>query len=107
MIRITPLNDIVIVKILPSETKSRGGIVIPGAAVEKSVRAEVLIPNTLSYHRNGELRQPLVSAGDIVVLQKGNIGTEMAESPDGETWLAIPEDCIYYIVRNDNENVAQ
>lgn len=99
MKKLIPLNDIMIVRVIENEAKSAGGIALPAKSVEKSIRAEVMIPNTLSYHRGGELRDPLVSAGDIVIMQSGNVGTEISDCPEGEKWLAIPEDCIYYIVK--------
>lgn len=103
MKRIVPLNDILILRVIKSETVSAGGIALIAKSVEKSIRGEVMIPNPISYDRNGERRQPLVAAGDIVVMQSGSVGTTVAESPDGEEWLAVPEDCIYYIVRESND----
>lgn len=99
MKKIVPLNDIMIIRVIENEAVSKGGIVLTSESVEKSIRGEVMIPNTLSYHRGGELRQPLVEAGDIVVMQSGNVGTEVSDAPENETWLAVPEDCIYYIVK--------
>ena len=100
MKRIVPLNDIVIVKIIEREPKSAGGIVLTTKSVEKSTEAEVLIPNTFSYHRDGTLKPSMLCVGDIVRLERGNVGTELPEAPEGETWLAVPEDCIYYKVEN-------
>lgn len=100
MKRLVPLNDNVIVRVIENETVTAGGIVLPGSAVEKSTRAEVMVANQFSYHRNGDLRDPLVRAGDIVVMQSGNVGTTVADAPKGETWLAVPEDCIYFKVES-------
>jgi len=95
MIKITPLEDNVIVKIIEPENKI-GSIIIAKDSVEPSTIAEVMIPNSISYTRNGDQRQPFLHAGDKVRIPTGNIGTGVPEAPDGEKWLAIPEDCIYY-----------
>lgn len=97
MQKLTPLEDNVIVKIIEQET-TQGVIVIPDSALEESTLAEVMIPNTVSYKRNGESRDPFLEAGMKVRLPKGNVGTGVPEAPQGEKWLAVPEDCIYYIV---------
>ncbi|MCG7548582.1 co-chaperone GroES family protein [Pseudoalteromonas sp. Of7M-16] len=95
--QIKPIGDIAILKVIPNEQKI-GSIVLAGSAVEKSTLCEVMVPNEVSYHRNGEPKTPYLKAGDVVRIPKGNVGTEMPEAPDGETWLAIPDDCILYIV---------
>lgn len=95
--RITPREDFLIVKVLEQEKKI-GSIVILDAAVEPSTLGEVLIPNAISYYRDGKLRQPTLKAGDMVRFPTGNVGTGVPEAPDGEKWLAIPEDSIYYVV---------
>nr|ASN63483.1 co-chaperonin GroES [uncultured virus] len=100
MIKITPLEDIVIVKIIEPEENKIGSIIINNKDVEPSTLAEVLIPNSFSYARNGELKQVTLRAGDLVRIPTGNIGTGVPEAPVGEKWLAIPEDCIYYTVKH-------
>ncbi|AHK11748.1 co-chaperonin [Shewanella sp. phage 1/44] len=99
MKRIIPLNDIMIVRLIENEAVSQGGIVLTSKSVEKSIRGEVMIANTLSFDRNGERRDPLVQAGDIVVMQSGSVGTDVSDAPDDERWIAVPEDCVYYIVK--------
>ena len=99
MKKIIPLNDIMIIRVIENEAVSTGGIVLTTKSVEKSIRGEVMIPNTISYDRNGERRQALVNTGDIVVMQSGHVGTDVSDAPADERWLAVPEDCIYYIVK--------
>jgi len=100
--RIIPFNDIVIVRVIENEALSKGGIVLPTAAVEQSIRGKVVVANTISYDRNGERRQRLVEVGDIVVMQSGHVGTDVSDAPEGERWIAVPEDCIYYKVKESN-----
>lgn len=97
MLKITPIADNVVVRVIPQENKV-GRFVMPGDAVEKSTLCEVLIPNEISYDRDGTKREPFLKAGQKVRIPKGNVGTSMPEAPDGEEWLCIPEDVIYYIV---------
>lgn len=97
--QINPIGDNLIIKLLDSETKSSEGIILTSSAVEKSTEAIVLKPNVTGYHRNGEPKSPVLKKGDIVRLQRGNVGTGMPESPKGQEWLAVPEDVIYYYRR--------
>lgn len=96
---ITPIDDTVIVRVIPNPDKTSKGIVIPSKACEKSTLALVLIANKVSYNRDGSQRKPVLNAGDLVRLQRGNVGTEMPEAPEGEKWLAVPEDVIYYSMK--------
>jgi co-chaperonin GroES (HSP10) len=97
---ITPNEDNVIVKIIQSEEKI-GSIVMVKSSIEQSTLAEVLIPARESYYRNGELRQnPRYKAGDLVRIPSGNVGTGVPESPEGEEWVCLAEDIIYYKVED-------
>lgn len=94
-----PLEDNVIVKIIEPEKKI-GSIIIPGSAIEESTLAEVVIPNNVSYWRNGKTRPPFLKAGMKVRIPKGNVGTGVPEAPEREKWLAVSEDSIYYIIED-------
>lgn len=96
---LTPLSDNVIIRVIDNEAKSTGGIVLTKASVEKSTLGVVLKANTISYNRDGSMREPILQTGDIVRLQRGTVGTGMPESPVDENWIAAPEDCIYYYRR--------
>ena len=100
MLKITPCEDIVIVQIIEPAENKIGSIIVQKESVEPSTLAEVLIPNSFSYARNGELKPVTLRAGDQVRIPTGNIGTGVPEAPNGEKWLAIPEDCIYYKVKS-------
>lgn len=96
------MNDNVIVRVVDNEAVSNGGIVLTQGSVEKSTLGVVLMPNVMSFNRDGSRRDPVLKVGDIVRLQRGNVGTEMPEAPEGQKWLAVPEDCIYYYRRLEN-----
>lgn len=103
MNKIVPLGDQVIVQVIPNPTTSVGGIVLSSKDVEESVTGLVVTPNPESYYRDGTLRgQSQVKAGDKVVFAKKS-GTKVLHGPAGVELLAIPEDCIYYIVEPSNE----
>tara|TARA_R110002096_G_scaffold78992_1_gene185664 strand:- start:38 stop:400 length:363 start_codon:yes stop_codon:yes gene_type:complete len=96
---LTPMNENVIIRVIENEPVSDGGIVLTTASVEKSTLGVVLAPNLISFSRDGSERKPVLKEGDIVRLQRGNVGTGMPEAPNGQKWLAVPEDVIYYYRR--------
>lgn len=104
-LKINPVNGHIIVRVV--EPKKKHGIIeIPQDAVAKSTLGEVMIPTSESYHRNGELKDSEIKQGMFVRFPTGGIGTEMPEAPEGEKWLCLPEDCIYYTTQkleNDDE----
>lgn len=98
MTKVTPLGNNVILKVLEMEDMSKGGILLTAGSKEESVHGMVMAAPQFSYHPNGELRgESLVSEGDTVCFMKGS-GTTVMEAPEGEKWLAVPEDCIHYKV---------
>lgn len=103
MNKIIPLGDQVIVQVIPNPNTSVGGIVLASKDVEESVTGIVVTPNPESYHRDGTRRnQSQVRTGDKVVFAKKS-GTKVLHGPVGVDLLAIPEDCIYYIVEPSDE----
>lgn len=97
MKKLTPFGTRVIVKVHDKpEAKSTGGIIMAATSdkVEKSTLGTVMIPNHESYGRDNKSRQPILKSGDVVRFEKGDVGDELPEAPEGETWLAIPEECI-------------
>ena len=94
---IVPVNDYLIVEVIEPTKQSKGGIIIPDQYVEESHQGRVVKVNPVSYYRNGDLRQPICDVGDVVVFAKKS-GTKVTQVQDGKTYLAIPEDCIYYKV---------
>ena len=98
MLKITPCEDFVIVKVIEVTENKIGRIIVNKESVEPSTLAEVMIPNSISYSRDGTPRPVSLHSGDQVRIPTGNVGTAVPEAPEGEKWLAIPEDCIYYKV---------
>lgn len=88
---IRPLHDRVIVKRLEQETKSAGGIVLTGAAAEKSMKGEVVAVGKGRLFSNGELVALDVKVGETVLF--GSY-IEKTEKVDGEELLIMKEDNI-------------
>ncbi len=64
---IRPLHDRVLVRREEEETKSAGGIVLPGSAAEKPSRGEVIAVGNGKITENGDVRPLDVKAGDKVI----------------------------------------
>ncbi len=92
---IKPLYDRVVVKRLAAETTTKGGIVIPDKAAEKSTQGEVVAVGDGALLDNGELRTLSVKTGDRVLFGQ-YAGSEV--KIDGEDYLIIKESEILAIV---------
>jgi chaperonin GroES len=88
---IRPLHDRVIVKRLEEETKTAGGIVLPGSAAEKPSQGIVLAVGTGKPLDNGQVRALDVKVGDKVLFGKYS-GNEV--KVDGEDLIVMREDDI-------------
>ena len=67
---IRPLHDRVIVKRVEEETKTPGGIVLPGSAAEKPSQGSVIAVGKGKLLENGEIRPLDVKVGDRVLFGK-------------------------------------
>ena len=85
---IRPLHDFVIVRRQEEAHVSRGGIVIPDSATEKSVQGEVLAVGNGRILKGGNVLAPEVAAGDRVLFGK-YAGTEIRL--EGEELLVMHE----------------
>ena len=71
-----PLHDRVLIKVLDSEAKTAGGIIIPDTAKEKPQEAEVVAAGPGAKTEDGKLIPMDVKIGDIVLFGKWS-GTEV------------------------------
>lgn len=85
-----PINDRVVVKPAPADTKTKGGIIIPDTAKEKPQRGEVI---AVGPGKDGNLMT--VSTGDIVLYGK-YAGQEL--NYGGEDYLIMREDDILVVL---------
>lgn len=87
--KVRPLHDRVVVRRKEEETKTAGGIVLPGAATEKPNQGEVLAIGNGRVLDNGDLRPVDIKVGDIVVFGK-YAGSDTVEI-DGEELIILNE----------------
>lgn len=83
-----PLDDRVVIRRAEGDIKSKGGIIIPDNAKEKSQEGEVIAVGPGGRDENGKLIPLDVKAGDTVLFGKWS-GTEV--KIDGEDLLIVKE----------------
>jgi len=71
-----PLHDRVLIKVLDSEEKTAGGIIIPDTAKEKPQEGEVVAVGPGSKNDDGKISPMDVKIGDIVLFGKWS-GTDV------------------------------
>ena len=85
---IRPLHDRIVVRRIEEETKTAGGILLPGSAQEKPSQGEVLATGNGQIRDNGETRALDVKAGDKVLF--GQYAGQTVKV-DGEELLIMKE----------------
>jgi chaperonin GroES len=93
--KIRPLQDRVVVRRKEEETKTAGGIVLPGSAAEKPAQGEVLAVGPGRTSENGEKRPVDLKVGDIVVF--GKYASNTVKIGDEEL-LILSENEIYGVI---------
>lgn len=68
--KLIPLDDRIVVKRLESEEKTRGGILLPDTAKEKSQKGEVVSVGRGKLLPNGRILEPTLKKGDRVFFGK-------------------------------------
>ena len=90
-----PLHDRVLIKVLDSDEKTAGGIIIPDTAKEKPQEGEVVAVGPGGKNEDGKLTPMDVKVGDIVLFGKWS-GTEV--KMNGEEYLIMKESDIMGII---------
>lgn len=90
-----PLHDRVLVRRAEAETKTAGGIIIPGTAEEKPSEGEIVAVGNGYVNDNGDVRALDVAKGDTVIFSKW-AGTEV--TIDGEDLMVMKESDIIGII---------
>jgi len=93
--KIRPLHDRIVVKRVEEETKTAGGIVLPGSAAEKPSEGEVLAVGAGKPLDNGQVRALEVKVGDKVLFGKYS-GSEV--KIEGEQYIVMREEDILGIL---------
>ena len=84
--KLVPLEDRVVVKLVEQEDKTSSGIVLPDTAQEKPTKAKVIAVGPGKYDDKGKLIPMPVTEGDTVLFGKYS-GTEL--KLDGEEYLVL------------------
>jgi chaperonin GroES len=87
-LQLRPLGDRVILKALPQEDVTRGGVILPDSAKEKPQQGEVMAVGTGRLLDNGEKVPMEVKEGQKVLYGKYS-GTEV--KIEGEEYLIVKE----------------
>lgn len=90
-----PLGDRVLVKPLPGEEVTRGGVILPDTAKEKPQQGEVVAIGSGKILENGQKVPMEVKIGDAVLYGKYS-GTEI--KLDGEEYLIVKENELFGII---------
>ena len=83
-----PLHDRVLIKVLDSEEKTSGGIIIPDTAKEKPQEGEVVAVGPGAMNEAGKIAPMDVKIGDIVLFGKWS-GTDV--KIDGKEYSIMTE----------------
>jgi chaperonin GroES len=92
---IRPLQDRVVVRRMEEETKSAGGIVLPGSAAEKPSRGEVLAVGPGKKKEDGGLMPVDLKVGDKVLFGQYSGSTVKV---DGEELLIMSESEVFGVI---------
>ena len=92
---IRPLQDRIIMKRIPEEERTKGGIIIPDNAKEKPLEGRVIAVGNGKVLENGEVRPLGIKPGDRVLFTKYS-GNEV--KIDGEEHLILREDDVLAVI---------
>jgi chaperonin GroES len=93
--KIRPLQDRVVVKRKEEETKTAGGIVLPGSATEKPSQGTVVAVGSGRILENGSVRPVDLKVGDTVIF--GKYASNTVKVGDEEL-LILSENEIYGVI---------
>ena len=97
--KLRPLQDRVLIRLVEPVAKSAGGILIPDAAQEKPMEGEVVAVGPGARDEKGALIAPDVKAGDRILFGKWS-GTEV--KIDGEDLLIMKESDIMGVIEQSS-----
>ena len=92
---VRPLYDRILARRLDSETKTKGGIIIPESAKEKPLEGKVVSTGKGKILEDGAVRPLAVKEGDKILFGKYS-GQEI--KIDGEELVIIREDDILAVI---------
>lgn len=87
---IRPLRDKILVKPIPVEEVSKGGIIIPETSKDSPVQGTVISVGEGILNREGEIIPLAVSVGNIVLYKKNSTTITEIEH-NGDKYFIMPE----------------
>ena len=93
--KLKPLGDRIVVKVLDREEKTKGGLFLPDTAKEKPTEGEVIAVGTGKILDNGQKQPVEVKVGDRIIFSK-YAGTEV--KLDGEDFVIFSERDVLAII---------
>jgi len=93
--KIRPLHDRIIMKRIPEDEKTKGGIIIPDTAKEKPLEGLVVAVGNGKVLEDGRMRPLDIKPGDRVLFSK-YAGNEV--KIDGEEHLMLREDDVLGVI---------
>ncbi len=94
---IRPLHDRILVRRVEEETKTAGGIVLPGSAAEKPNRGEVLAVGKGKILENGSVRAMDLKVGDQVLFGQYSGSTVKV---NGEELMMMREEDVMGVIES-------
>ncbi len=93
--KLRPLHDRVVIRRVEEETKTAGGILLPGSAAEKPSQGEVVAAGNGVVAENGTVRPLDVKVGDKVLFGQYSGSTVKV---NGEEFLIMKESEILAVI---------
>ncbi|NOZ87495.1 MAG: co-chaperone GroES [Deltaproteobacteria bacterium] len=93
--KIKPLQDRILVKRIEGEDKTKGGIIIPDTAKEKTMEGKVIAVGEGKPTEDGKKMKPELKAGDRILFGKYS-GTDI--KLEGEDHVILREDEILAVI---------
>ena len=94
--KLKPIRDRIVIKLLEAETVTKSGLVIPDAAAEKPSQGEVLAAGSGRVIEDGTVVPMVIKEGDRVLFSKHAGQTVKI---DGQEYLIMREDDVMAIVQ--------
>jgi chaperonin GroES len=94
--KLKPIRDRIVIKLLEAETMTKSGLVIPDAAAEKPSQGEVLSAGNGRVIEDGTVVPMVIKEGDRVLFSKHAGQTVKI---DGQEYLIMREDDVMAIVQ--------
>ena len=96
--KLRPLNDRLLVKKLPVDEVSKGGIFIPDTARERPIKGKVMAKGLGRWKADASDRIPIApEVGQTVIFAKHHAGTDIKDDEGGELIVIREEDILLLI----------